>query len=73
MLNNMTTKTEIQIISFYEETQFDIQVVVKDTKGELVSDEYVETYKTSEEANEAARKVQQEYPESIIVRLEGVE
>ena len=68
-----TNHTEIHIQSFYEDTHFDIQIVVKDNEGKLRSSEFIDTFKTLEEATEAAREKLQEYPESPIVRVEGVE
>jgi hypothetical protein len=70
MTNN---NTEIQIISFHEDTHFNIQTVVNDDNGNLISAEFIDTFKTLEEATLAAREKLQEYPESPIVMVEGDE
>jgi len=68
-----TNNTEIHIQSFYEDTHFNIQIVVKDNEGKLLSSEFIDTFKTLEEATQVARGKLEEYPESPIVRVEGVE
>ena len=68
-----TNHTEIHLQSFYEDTHFNIQIIVKDDEGKLLSSEFIDTLKTLEEATQVAREKLQEYPESPIVRVEGVE